>query len=605
MLALEKPRARDILVVFALGGMLAGAAEGTCAFVTYGFHVPEVVWITAAIYLGIALAAGVIGWPLWRSRIGFVVGFAALAWLVPYALLVQTLGPAYAGYLPHGVTKFLLYALSIAFAAACTAWCVKLRESCMRWSGGLLVASAAALVVWACTSAGIWHVKQPPIKPASSAQNVIVIVIDTLRADHLSAYGYQRPTTPNIDRIASQGALFENAISASSWTLPGHASLVTGLYPTEHHTRKINDSLPSNLPTLAEQFFARGYRTAAFSANVFFFGRERGFGRGFQVFGDYFPSIPAAFHHTALGNWTNQFLFNRGWVLNIIGRQSAADINHAALRWIDGQQRPFFLMLNYLDVHDTYLPPRGSLRLWGTHDAVPPKRISETFNQYPKPTEAELHYEIAQYDNCLYYVDSQIAALMNELQLRGLDRNTLLVITADHGEQFDEHGIVTHANALYFSEIRVPLIFWDRGTIPAGVRISRPVSTVNIGATALDIAAGVKRPTFPGGSLTAFWTNGDIEHWPYPLSELAKLPIDRSFPNFDGNMQSIVTDKWHYVKGPANHESLYACCATGRDQTDISSQADSKAIMDALREQIENDGEVADSSAIRTSSEKH
>jgi arylsulfatase A-like enzyme len=258
-------------------------------------------------------------------------------------------------------------------------------------------------------------------------------------------------------------------------------------------------------------------------------------------------------------------------------------------------------MLNYLAVHDPYFPPAGAARPWGKRGVAPMKSVAETFNHYPKPTPAELQYEMDQYDDSLLYVDSQIGALMQDLRRRGLDRNTLLIVTADHGEEFNEQGILTHANALYLEEIHVPLIVWDPGKVPSGVRIARPVSTADMGATALQIAGGTSSAPFPGRSLSAFWTNGDVEHWPYPIAELAALPIDRSFPNFFGPMQSIVTDQWHYVLGPGDREHLYACCKSSVDRADVSANSGSRPVMDVLKAELKNAG-ASSSPDARTAS---
>lgn len=584
--SVPKPSALDVLFVFACGGLLAGAGEGVASFFMNGRHVPEIIWITAALYFGISMAACLLLWPLWRWRIGFLIGLALMAAAAPFGLLVEGVEPKYRGWLSANQGRLLGIAMALVFAALCTVWCVKSRERCMRWTRRIAVLVAAMLFLWAGASRLAFRPEASHGTASPASPNVIVIVVDTLRADHISAYGYARNTTPNLDRLASDGVIFENAISPSSWTLPGHASLVTGLYPREHHTSKLQDSIPASLPTLSEQFLARGYRTGAFSANTFFFGREHGFGRGFQSFGDYFSSVPAAFQHTELGRWTNQKLFDHGWYSNMIGRQTAASINQRGLSWIDRGSGPFFLMLNYFDVHDPYIPPAGAAQLWSKGAPVPPKRISETFNQYRPPSPQQVQYAIDEYDNSLFYVDSQIAALVKELQRRGLDRNTLVIVTADHGEEFDEQGILTHANALYLEEIRVPLIMWAPGKIPSGVRIARPVSTIDIGATALQIAGNSSAPTFPGNSLTAFWTNGDVQHWPYPISQLASLPIDRSFPNFFGSMNSIVTDQWHFVGGPGNREHLFACCTTGVDHNDVAANSDSKPLIEALRAEM-------------------
>src|SRR5262249_52096907 len=165
------------------------------------------------------------------------------------------------------------------------------------------------------------------------APNVLLIVVDTLRADHLSVYGYARPTSPNIDRLAGNGLLFRNAVSASSWTLPSHASMLTGLYPHSHGA-EAEDNLGTGFRTLAEALSAEGYRTAGFSANGTF-SRRRGFGRGFIHFEDDFQNLPGMSRETAFGYRLEEILSRLHLLDDKPGRLRAEQINRSALHWID------------------------------------------------------------------------------------------------------------------------------------------------------------------------------------------------------------------------------------------------------------------------------
>src|SRR5690348_2218755 len=164
--------------------------------------------------------------------------------------------------------------------------------------------------------------------PVASANtpNVLVIVVDTLRADHLSTYGYTRPTSPHLTHLAAQGTIFEDAIAPSSWTLPVHASLLTGLYPQEHHVESGGAALGWDYPVLGNEFMARGYRTAAFSANTPFFCRKRGFGRGFIHFEDDFQSVGSSFAQTFYGDLIKHLLFRLQLKRDLFGRRSAEQI---------------------------------------------------------------------------------------------------------------------------------------------------------------------------------------------------------------------------------------------------------------------------------------
>src|SRR5207253_2942347 len=185
------------------------------------------------------------------------------------------------------------------------------------------------------------------VKPPEGTPNVLVVVVDTLRADHASLYGYERLTTPNLDGIARQGVLFENDIAASSWTLPSHASLLTGRYPHEHLAEDENP-LDRRYPTLPEVLQRRGYRTGGFSANMYYFSRRAGFARGFIRFEDYFYSVGDMFFRTIWGRILNRYAPDSPRFDELPIRKRAAEVNRELFHWIDADRnRPFFAFINY------------------------------------------------------------------------------------------------------------------------------------------------------------------------------------------------------------------------------------------------------------------
>jgi arylsulfatase A-like enzyme len=405
-------------------------------------------------------------------------------------------------------------------------------------------------------------------KATAGVPNVLVIVVDTLRADHLSTYGYARPTSPHLTQLAGQGTLFETAIAPSSWTLPVHASLLTGLYPNQHHVENDGSLLGWHYPTLGEEFMARGYRTAAFSANTLLFCRRRGFGRGFIHFEDDFQSFGSSFAQTFYGDLLKHLLFALEWKHDLFGRRNAEQINRHALRWIDSGHRPFFVFLNYLDVHDPYRPPEPYLHRY-TSMKEPGSRASEHWDWFEHLTPQQRQGALDAYDGAINYVDDHIQQLMQQLQQRGLDRNTLVVITSDHGESFGEHGLMTHGNALYRELIHVPLILWGPGRIPAGKRIDTPVSLTSLPATLLEGAGGTRDPDFPGTSLARLWSPAPPTSWPAPISELAQLDWNPHFPDYYGPMESVTTARWHYIRGGKFGEELFPCCADQPEQLNL------------------------------------
>ncbi len=407
--------------------------------------------------------------------------------------------------------------------------------------------------------------------PAASngAPNVLLIVVDTLRADHLSTYGYARPTSPHLTQLAAQGTLFENAIAPSSWTLPVHASLLTGLYPHEHHVDNSGAVMGWDNPVLAAEFRARGYRTAAFSANTLLFCRRRGFGRGFIHFEDDFQSLGSSFAQTFYGDLIKHLLFRLQWKRDLFGRRRAEQINQHALRWIDGGHRPFFVFLNYMDVHDPYRPPEPYLHRY-TKMRDPGSRASEHWEWFEHLTVQQRQGAADAYDGAINYVDDHLQELMQDLKERGLDGNTLVVITADHGESFGEHGLMAHGSSLYRELIHVPLILWEPGKIPAGKRINTPVSLTSIPATLLEEAGEAEHPHFPQPSLAGLLSGGASPvALPDPISQLAQLPWNPSFPDYYGPMESISTLHWHYIRGGKEGEELFACCDEEPEQLNL------------------------------------
>lgn len=382
---------------------------------------------------------------------------------------------------------------------------------------------------------------------ALDSPNILVIVIDTLRADHLSGYGYGRQTSPNLDILASQGVLFENAIAPSSWTLPSHASMLTGLYPHQHGAETLEGQLNQQSPTIAEALRALGYRTAAFSANTGLFSRRTAMNRGFIHFRDSFQSIGDAIAHTFYGAKFGGLLRRIDKKRDAFGRVTAADINEGALRWLENDRQPFFLMLNYFDVHDPYLPPEPYRHRFSKEKNLG-GLVSITERLLPHLGPEQLQSEMNAYDGGIVYVDDQIRGLMFELQKRGLARNLLVIVTSDHGESFGEHGLILHGNALYRQLIHVPLIIYWPGHLPPGTRIQRPVTTAALPVTLMSLLNRERYAAFPQRPLSELWTNSATSGtWPDPESELAKLPISAEFPSYYGSIESIATVRWHYI----------------------------------------------------------
>ncbi len=331
--------------------------------------------------------------------------------------------------------------------------------------------------------------RSSPAPGAATRPNVILIVIDTLRADHLSAYGYGRKTSPNIDRLAAEGLLYEQCISASSWTLPAHASLFTGLFPRDHRTTSENWKLDDSFDTLAELLGAAGYHTGGFSNNVWT---------------DDFSNLIQGFD-TFLQLW-------RGWKARGGGKKishddpandmEAARTNREIFSWLEGledKSRPFFVFINYYEPHLPYRPTRpydDDFLPEGVDDGTV-RRLRSFYSPreygyilgvpWMKVSDREVEILTALYDGEIAYVDSIIGRLVAGLRSRDLLDDTLLVITSDHGEHFGENRMLSHKLSVYDPLLRVPLILWNPERIPTGVRIKTQVQAHDVFGSILDI----------------------------------------------------------------------------------------------------------------------
>ncbi len=345
--------------------------------------------------------------------------------------------------------------------------------------------------------------------------NVILISLDTLRADHLGCYGYSRPTSPFLDELAKRGTLFETAIVQLPGTLPSHMSIFTGLYPNEHGVFPPNGALASNIPTLPEVLREAGYRTAGFTEGGYVAGHF-GFDRGFEFFDDEVPKL------------TNdiEVVFSRG------------------LEFLQNQRKnqPFFLFLHTYAIHDPYFPPLPYTTLYldglGTpesfedqfgfyrHSEMPlmnPERTEEHRRIYKAtkhlvnrglPPGADLPtgpflaainrgeprnlspqslaYYTSLYDASINYVDDVLRAFFGSLDTLGIPDNTVIIITSDHGEEFLEHGMLTHEQ-VYHECLHVPLIILSPGHTGAR-RVQDIVRSIDLAPTIFEMTK-VKPPT--------------------------------------------------------------------------------------------------------------
>lgn len=350
---------------------------------------------------------------------------------------------------------------------------------------GKTIAALVAIVVATAGATAWWLGKreQPaPEVPNASPQaeiaepktvarpNVVLISLDTLRADHLGCYGYEKPTSPHLDRIAAEGVLFRRAYSQAPWTLMSHMSLLCSRLPSRCGVESLNQVLPAEFPTLTEVFQGQGYETAALVNN----GQIKahwGFDRGFDHWREFAVDAPEG---------------------------SCESITAAARDWLGNEhQEPFFLWLHYYDTHDPYDPPPDLAAKFGATLTGAQARVLAFAGRRPEyelPA-SEIAELQASYDGEIARVDRQLKLLWESLPA-----NTLVVVHADHGEAFEEHGWTLHGGTLADEELHVPLIFWHPEMLPQR-EVAEPVALLDVAPSSLGLCGLAAPGHFEGEDL--------------------------------------------------------------------------------------------------------
>jgi arylsulfatase A-like enzyme len=342
-------------------------------------------------------------------------------------------------------------------------------------------ASTLALVLSAAVVIGCG-----PEAPPGPVPGVVLVVLDTVRADHLSCYGYERETSPNLDRVAAEGEIYLDAWAQAPWTLPAVATILTGQPPRVHGAGRGRDGLRGirpEIPTLAEHLSAAGYRTAAFFS-VVFCGPRFGFGRGFGRYD---------FRTSDAGNR---------------GQRQADAATDAALEWLrhlDGE--PFFLVVHYFDPHLTYDPPPpwDSIFDSGGEGGIEAgfgsaSQVFDIRDGSLELTPRQRDSLVARYDGEIRFADEQLGRLRGAMEELGLWEDSLVVVVGDHGEEFWDHGGFEHGHSHHRELLRVPLVVRGPGR-EAGTRRAERVSQLDIVPTVLAAAAVPLPPDLAGRPL--------------------------------------------------------------------------------------------------------
>jgi arylsulfatase A-like enzyme len=400
--------------------------------------------------------------------------------------------------------------------------------------------------------------------------NVLLIVLDTVRAESLSLYGAERKTSPRLVRLARRGVRFDQARAPAPWTLPSHATMFTGRWPHELNVGE-HRPLDTRYPTLAEFLAARGYATAGFVANTYFCNSWYGLARGFDHYEDFHQedvavSVTETLRCSNLGRRLLQWSGVSGVERT---RKTAAQINRDFLDWLNRQEgRPFFAFLNYFDAHSPYLLPAGCEHHFGTRPESPAdEALLRDWENRPRQGVSPRELALARdaYDDCIAYLDRELGNLFDRLQTLGVLDETLIVVTSDHGEHLGEHGLFGHGKSLYSQETRIPLIIVPPGGLPAGRVVEEPVSLRDLPATVADVVGGLQESPFPGRSLTSSWNIPEVGSAMPPLSpaisEVALRIGSSRNPNrppaWKGPMSSLASGTWHYIRNADGVEELY------------------------------------------------
>jgi arylsulfatase A-like enzyme len=366
--------------------------------------------------------------------------------------------------------------------------------------------------------------------------NLILVSMDAVRPDHLSAYGYLRTTTPHLTEMAREGLLFTQAVATSCWTLPSHASILTGLYTFGHGASFRYSRIKEGVISLARWLKARGYSTAAVVSAPYLMGRF-GLKQGFDLYDDGMPAK---------------------------GKKTALDVNQTACRWLENNhQSPFFLFLHYFDAHTPYVPPAPYNTLYdpdyqglmsGEHFAHGERVLKE---QITLGQEDRQHL-IALYDGAIAYQDEQLGRLFKILSGLGHTRDTIWAFTSDHGEAFGEHNLWLHGHSLYEEMLRIPLIIYYPRLIPIPNVISSQVSQADLMPTLLDMMGfpvpeqihgkshWPLNPSQESGSSIVF---GHVDRFPYLVKNYG--------PRFDRDLWSIRTESRKYIRSSRGETELY------------------------------------------------
>ena len=550
----ERAASRRFLDVVVLGAAAALAtgfvhtlvlAVARIAFDRLVWHPRGFFWMSPLAY-GLVLAPGVLalGILTLTSASKRVVGFTAFA--IGTTCVFGLLLPW------TQVSRAAALVLAAGVGVQLARMVMRRADRWIAWSQRLLLASLLVLPMLGWAQHRRLNEASPSQLGITKGQppNILLIVMDDVRAKNVTLNTPGIHTTPGLVRRAAEGVTFDFAFSAAPWSLPSHASMFTGLYPRQQNGDWLKP-LQGDVLTLAESLRDRGYTTAGFVANLHYAGWDSGLAQGFDRYEDFTTDWLqvircSSFGQTALftqlidakspGDAVSAFLHpDLSLVRQHTYRVKLADrIRTDFLRWQSSiGERPFFAFLNVMDAHLPYLEPEPIRSRFPASDR-----------------------DVRSYEGAIGFIDAQIDSILNALEQQGVLDRTIVVVTADHGDLIGEHGLAGH-NSLYLDVLHVPLLIRYPGVVPRGVRVPHPVTLRDLAATIIDLSNA--ESVLPGSSLQHAW-EGRPDLLSPVLAEVRRQPNPLSDnPASQGDMRALFDDSLHYIVNEGTgREELYA-----------------------------------------------
>lgn len=482
--------------------------------------------------------------------------------------------------------------------------------------GVLLVLGLTGIEAWELRTQKRQWISSLSAAP-TGAPNIILLILDTVRGASLDFLGelggasrWEPVPTPALDALSRESVTFERAMAPSPWTLPSHASMFTGRWPTAHQGgRGISvgwmGALGPEYPTVAEVLRRQGYFTAGFVGNLVFTSAETGLDRGFIEYEDYTKSLGQILLSCSLGRRVAR---NRVWRRAVgfhdtLNRKNASVVADQFLEWQGGQEsRPYFAFLNFFDAHEPYFPPEAIRKTmpagsrWNDISHYVGLLTGATAwrtNKWEMDA-AEQRAHAAGYGEGILQADRELGRILRELERRGGLENTVLIVASDHGEQLGEHRLYNHNNSLYLPLLHVPLLVRDFREPPTDLRVRDVVSLRDVGATILDVA-GLDPGTrgIPGRSLSRFWRErsgggaGIPPSFPSDtvFATLNRGVVDRPwYPvGLGPTMYSLTDSLHHYILNGDGTEELYRFLDDAAELDNLAGLEGSREILDRFR----------------------